>query len=400
MGYSRSSDAGATFADLGLISGPAAGFNLGDPALVADREGNFYAAAIVFDFTRPADFVSTVGISKSTDGGLTFGGPVAPAPGGPPNTAHFADKEFVVVDTSGELFDGNVYVSWTDFQFSRTPPFQFQAPIVFSRSTDGGASFSAPVRVSPGGTETVQGSEPAVGPNGEVYVAWFRWSPSPSGIFIAKSANGGASFGPPNLVAPAKWIGFGVPLRFLPSLVGNFRVNSFPRIDVDPANGNVYITYAANRSGAGGDTADVFFTRSTDGGATWSVPIRVNDDSTKNDQFFPDIAVNQDGVIEAMWYDRRLDSDNVKIDVFKAQSTDGGLSFGANERVTSVSFLPAVGYDPIISPLYMGDYIDIKTDTTPDGRGFKFLLAWGDCRRKVITPQGIRPDQDVFFTTH
>ncbi len=364
MGYSRSSDGGASFNDLGLMpppAGPPPGFNFGDPGLVADGQGNFYASAIVFDVTRPSGFMSPVGVSKSTDGGLTFNAPVSPVPSGSPGTFHFADKEFIAVDTTGGPFDGDVYLSWTDFQFN--PRTGFEAPITFSRSTDGGTSFSAPIRVSFGGpSEIVQGSEPAVGPNGEVYVAWFRWSPVPSGVFIAKSTNGGGSFGPPIPVASLKWIGFGVPLQFLPSLSGNFRVNSFPRIDVDPVNGNVYITFAANGSGAGGDGADVFFTRSTDGGATWSVPVRVNDDGTKNDQFFPDIAVNQDGVIEAMWYDRRLDASNLKIDVFRAQSMDGGLSFGPNERVTAQSFLPAVGYDPIISRVYISSWLGVTVE--------------------------------------
>ncbi len=149
------------------------------------------------------------------------------------------------------------------------------------------------------------------------------------------------------------------------------------------------------------DGADVFFTRSTDGGALWSAPIRVNDDPGTNDQFFPDIAVNRQGVIEAIWYHRRLDPQNLKIDVFKAQSVDGGLSFGPNHRVTLESFFPAVGYDPVFvaTPTAMGDYIDVKADTRPDGRGFNFFLAWTDCRRVITTPQGTRPDQDVFFAT-
>jgi len=387
MGYSRSADGGVTFTDLGLLTGPTFGFNFGDPALVADRSGNFYAAELSLDFTLPLELQNTIGISKSTDGGIAFGTPVYPAQTFVPGIEHFGDKDLLAVDNTGGPHNGNLYVSWTDFTFDFNN-FTFAAPIVVSRSTDGGTTFSTPVQLSPP-EDTVSGAEPAVGPGGEVYVTWFRFSPPT--IFVAKSTDGGVSFGAPVLVASLTPIGF-----LGGQLLGNFRVNSFPRIDVDPGSGTPYIVYAANSPGT--DGADVYLTRSANGGATWSNPIRVNHDPGTNDQFFPDIAVNRQGIIEAIWYDRRLDPSNLRIDVFKAQSLDGGLSFGPNHRLTLTSFLPAVGYDPLLNPVYMGDYIDIKADTTSDGTGFNFFLAWGDCRRIITTPQGTRPDQDVFFT--
>jgi hypothetical protein len=178
-------------------------------------------------------------------------------------------------------------------------------------------------------------------------------------------------------------------------LRGNFRTNSFPRIDVNPGNGDVYIVYNANPPGP--DGADIFFTRSTNGGASWSAPTRVNSDPGDNDQFFPDVAVNANGAIEVAWYDQRRDPENFRMDVYHARSTDRGLSFGPNQRVTSTSSLPAVGYDAVVNPNYMGDYIDLKAITTATGPGFDFLLSWGDWRRVIETEGGIRPDQDVFF---
>jgi hypothetical protein len=328
---------------------------------------------------------------------------MTPAVGGVlPNSTQ--DKDFLAVDTSGGPYDRSVYVTWTSFQPSPLPPGAVsQAPIFFSRSTDTG--FSVPIQISPIGHQN-QGSEPAVGPNGEIYVTWFRISgPAPApgqpalgrAIMVAKSIDGGASFSPAvEVVSPVVPIGFG-GLASNGTLFGNFRVNSFPRIDVNPVNGDVYIVYNANPPGP--DGSDVFFTRSTDGGARWSAPIRVNNDATNNDQFFPDVAVNSSGVIEVAWYDRRLDPDNLRMDIVRVRSVDGGLSFLSNERVTTVSSLPAVGYDPIVNPTYMGDYLDLKAITTADGRGPDFLLSWGDFRRVVITNNGIRPDQDVFFTS-
>ena len=389
MGFSHSSDGGATFKDLGSFPVHPTQENEGDPGVVANRQGVFYASYLLFDATRPAGFRDTIGVSKSTTGGVTWSLPVGLPSFGPPNG--FADKPFLAVDSTGGVHDGSIYVTSTNFpQF-----FAGSLPIVFSRSTNGGSSFSPPIQISAPFTEN-QGSEPVVGPSGEIYVAWFQFvnfaSPSQgSGIVVAKSTNGGLSFGSPVFVAPATPIGFNSG-----SLNGNFRVNSFPRIDVDPSSGNVYVTYAANPGH--GDSGDVFFVRSMNGGATWSSPLRVNNDPGNNDQFFPDLAVNSDGVIRVFWYDKRLDPNNIAMSVYSAVSTNGGVSFGPNFAVTQGTFPPAVGYDPVLNRTYMGDYIDIKAGMTASGRTSDFFLAWGDNRRVVITTGGIRHDQDVFFS--
>lgn len=418
MGYSRSSDGGASFTDLGrapflFVPGPPSQIQLngGDPALVVNRQGHYYLAhltSVTTPLFRPAGFGSVIGINKSTDGGQTWGPSVFPAIGAAPNFGtkqnSTQDKEFIAVDNSRGPCDGNVYVSWTSFGGIAFPaPDSPNPPIVFSRSTNGGASFSVPIRISTF-AHSNQGSEPAVGPNGEVYVAWFRISgppPAPGqpplgpAIMVAKSTNCGVTFGTAVEVTRLTPIGFGgAPVNARTR--ANFRTNSFPRLDVNPRNGHVYIVYNANPEGP--DGADIFFTRSTDGGATWSAPTRVNKDSSDNDQLFPDIAVNVDGAIEVAWYDQRLDPENFRMDVYHSRSTDGGLSFGPNQRVTLTSALPAVGYDPVVNSNYMSDYLDLKANTTATGPGSDFLLSWGDWRRVIVTNGGVRSDQDVFFT--
>jgi len=109
------------------------------------------------------------------------------------------------------------------------------------------------------------------------------------------------------------------------------------------------------------DYSDMMFTRSINGGNAWSMPIRLNDDVTSNDQFFPAIVVDPVGRIKVAWYDRRLDLGNRYIDVFLVKSSDGGSSFRPNVRVTDVSFDP-------VNPFYgdfafIGDYIDIDAST-------------------------------------
>src|SRR5437870_4363734 len=72
-------------------------------------------------------------------------------------------------------------------------------------------------------------------------------------------------------------------------LGGGYRTNAFPQAVVNPVNNDIYVVFNGNP--AGSDKADIFFTRSGDGGATWSAPVTVNDDGTTNDQWQPTLAV-------------------------------------------------------------------------------------------------------------
>ncbi len=83
---------------------------------------------------------------------------------------------------------------------------------------------------------------------------------------------------------------------------------------------------------------DIFVARSTDGGATWSAPLRVNDDpaGVANDQFNQWLAVDpSDGSVNLSWNDTRNDPAHLSTDIFYARSTDGGLSFTKNTQVTT-----------------------------------------------------------------
>jgi hypothetical protein len=71
--------------------------------------------------------------------------------------------------------------------------------------------------------------------------------------------------------------------------------------------------------------------------------------------FFPDLAVNSAGVIRVFRYDKRRDPNNIAMTVYSALSDDGGLSFKPNIAVTPGTFPPAVGYDPVINRIYMGE---------------------------------------------
>jgi hypothetical protein len=221
-----------------------------------------------------------------------------------------------------------------------------------------------------------QGAMPVVGPEGELYVTWIDRTAGQ--ILISRSDDAGVTF--------HNTVSGGGPVQTIVQIPGvangNIRASSFPSIDVDD-DGRVYIVYAAQ---VGPDHADVFLTGSTDGGKTWTAPVRVNDDATTTDQWMPSVAVS-DETVGVMFYDRRNDPANLSIDVYLAISTNKGKSFHRNQRITTASFPPAVNFDPVIAFDYMGDYNQMVAHDE------RFYMVWGDNRDLV----GARHDPNVYF---
>jgi hypothetical protein len=128
----------------------------------------------------------------------------------------------------------------------------------------------------------------------------------------------------------------------------------------------------------GTDPLNVSFARSTDGGATWSAPVRVNDDTGNAWQWFGTMSTSPSGRIDAIWLDTRDNPGTYLSSLYYAYSTDGGLSWSANERL-SAAFNPHVGWP---NQQKMGDYFHMVSDETG------FSLAW------AATFNG---EQDVYY---
>mgnify|MGYP000359595999 CR=1 FL=1 len=378
VSYGFSTDGGSTFRDAGEVGSSHWG---ADATLAVDRAGNFYYGRM--DLMPGSPAYDRIAVFKSTDGGATFP-QVVTASGALPAQPEANDKPTITVDNTGSPFDGNVYVSWTLAKAG-------VLNVRFSRSTDAGSSYTTPVQLSTGGSD--QSSIPAVGPDGELYVVWHDQTTGE--IFIRKSMDGGVSFAPAVRIATARAIGEleSETAQYCGRVLkGSLRAGRGPSIAVDRSSGAsrgaVYVAFSAH--GAGADAADVHLTSSRDGGATWSVPSRLNDDATSNDQWLPFVITTPNGSVAVSWYDRRLDPDNLFFDLFMRISGAGGTSFGPNMKITERSSPPAeinrrLGFPPYTC--YQGSYNFMAAD------GSNVYLVWTDNRR--VRSSTI--DANIFF---
>ncbi len=376
IGTFYSMDGGRTWQDSGLLPGFENQSIVSDVSLAFSPNGSIvYAAVLACGPDRCSQGLSSSGIyvSWSKDGGKTWSMPIAAFLD--TTGATFSDKPWIAVDQTHGPSRGTVYVAWNldgNTAAGHGDPGKYLVPqqaldlpppgVVLVHSTDYGRTFSAPVVIMPfDAHNSAIGATPSVGPDGHVQVLFltFRDTPSTtiSNIEIATSTDQGQTFSPLRIVAASV---AGLP-NHLPN--SNFRNLSLPAFTVSPSDGSMVVTWADERNG----DADILAERSTDGGHTWSKPVRVNNDPRHNgkDQFQPAIAVAPNGTYTCSWFDRRRDPKNRLIDVYVAQSSNGGLSFGRNVRVTQKAWNPAIDAPlPEGNPnnTFIGDYQALAVD--------------------------------------
>ncbi len=368
-GFSRSIDGGASFVDNGAFPGGSGGISYGDPTLVWKKaDGYFYFGSICG---------SGLCLWRSSDDCNSFTQYSVIHSGGGD------DKELMAVDNNvSSPYYGRFYVAWTNFG---------AGGLINVTYSQDGSTWSTPVAVSDAGV-TVQGAWPTVAPNGDVYVAWVRWNPWPNGpidIEVARSTDGGVSFSkvtnpltggvnPQDATATANC--------FRPALNGNIRYLPSPQIAVAP-DGTLHVVYSYDPDGYNtGDASDVFYRRSTDNGTTWGSEMRLNDDGTLTDQWFPTVSVGPSNTVVATWYDRRNDTANNNLfDYYKRFSYDGGLTWQPSIRVSDVS--SPVYLDPYLARCYHGDY-----DTQVQDSSYVYI-QWSSDRNI----QDGHNDPDVWF---
>lgn len=368
-----SADRGATFSRTALthIIAGTAYHSAADPSVAFDAAGNAYYCYIVAGGTLNDPYHPVVAILKAGQSQWT-------APQFVAGTTGDDDKPYMAVDgCPASPYAGRVYVAW-----DRNAVDGSQS-ILLARSADG-VAWQSPVRVDDPATTTgsVIYAMPAAGPNGEVYVVWNDYGSVGGTLQFDKSLDGGATFGVDVKVCDLR-------LNLQPDPANPYSVYAIPAqptrgiaacpsIGVDKSNGPrrgwIYLCYGDRGPNRPSDDVDVFVRHSQDGGATWSAPVRVNDDTGATSQFFPWMNVDPvDGSLNVSFYDCRNDLANRKADVYYARSRDGGATFETNVRVTTIPSDESTSRADPTGNDY-GDYAGIAAF------GGQVVPAWTDSR--------------------
>ena len=361
IGYGWTRDGGVTWQS-GRIGGGKANVCC-DPSVAVDSHGNFYLG-LIGSFPSPNGAKGIV-VLKSTDHGATFANPTSVSVSG--------DKPFITVDPRSDA----VYAVWSDFVKNFTP-----FTIMFSKSVNAGASFSKPMAIgssaSPG-----TGAIPLVGPQGEIYVEWANSDM----IFFDRSLDGGATWLDTDIQAAS--------VVFPVFSNGDFNFLCLPSSAVDlsngPHRGRIYVVWPDNRFGS----PDILLSYSDDRGDTWRSPVRVNNDAPGNhaDQAAPWVLVDRAGGVQVVFLDTRDDPSGRLFGVYLATSTDGGVSFGPNVRVSD-GIHPSSSYS-------MGDYIgataanDRLLPFWPDGRNGDLDIFTHSVNLTDFDEDGVLNDGDL-----
>jgi hypothetical protein len=210
----------------------------------------------------------------------------------------FSDKPAMTTDNAATSRNfGNVYVCYSRFN-SQQPDGPIK--IGFSRSTDGGATFSAPKTVSTAAKVPTQdgrqGCSVATDSHGNVYLAWEDAVQKSSVFKFARSSDGGVSFSTPKTVAQVSDVGIFDGVRsFSFDGIAGARTSSFPSLAI--ANGAPTGARAPNTialgwsdAAAGLNHEHALVQLSADGGATWTGPNTVEQSGDRPDFAFLDIS--------------------------------------------------------------------------------------------------------------
>lgn len=354
--YFQTSNGGASW---GGSTAGAGGTNSGDPTTAINHAGRQFVGYISAS--------GGMGVSYSDNGSAWTAVNVY-------STGN-QDKNHMWIDNATTSpYQNYLYNAWVDLQSGSAN----YADIILSRSTNNGTSWSSVINLSNAlnaGSHN-QGVNIQTGPNGEVYAIWAvydSWPSDETAIGYAKSTNGGASFAAPSRIITNIR---GIRTTGVPQ---NMRVNSFPVMAVDISggtnNGNIYVVWSnIGTPGVNSGTAGVYMIKSTNGGSTWSSPVKVNQGT--GTAYLPWITCDQEtGVIAVVFYDNR-NTATASCETWVAYSLDAGNTW-TDFRVSDVTFTPA----PIsgLATGYMGDYLGITA------KGGRFYPCWTDNRSGYMT---------------
>jgi len=303
-----------------------------DPVTNSDETGTFFYLSLLQTFCE--------NMYQSTNGGQSW------TELQPDGLAEGGDKQWFTIDKTTGPGHGFQYQSSDGINCSGNG-------VQFQRSTDGGITWQAPIVIP---NEPTDGTLD-VDTNGNLFIGGEGFSP----FYCVRSSN--AQFGDQTPIFDqitqvdmgGELSGGGINPAGLDGML-------FLAIDRsgEPTNNNIYML--ASVAPPGRSTTDVMFVRSTDDGATFSAPVKVNDDPVNPSKWhwFGTFSVAPNGRLDAVWYDTRNAANNTDSQLFYSFSTDAGVTWSPNVAVSN-AFNPFEGYP---NQSKIGDYITIVSDET------------------------------------
>lgn len=333
-GWGYTTDAGLTWTFPGVLEN---NVFRSDPVTQSNEVGNFFYLSLRSD-VQQSFFCDD--LWRSTNGGQswTLLSGEQGAGGG--------DKQWLTIDKTNGPGHGFQYQTYDGANCAGISA-------AFQRSTDGGVTWQSPVTIP---NSPIYGSLD-VDTNGNVFLG--AWSGG-SAFRCVRSSN--AQFGGQT---PAFDQNTAVNLggSLVQGGINGIGLCGMVFLAIDRSGGatnnNIYMMCSVEPSGR--STTDVMFVRSTDGGLTFSTPQRVNDDGLTNKwHWFGTFSVAPNGRLDAVWYDTRNAANNTDSQLFYSFSTDAGATWSANVAVSN-SFNPLEGYP---NQNKIGDYITMVSDNT------------------------------------
>lgn len=327
-GYAYSTDGGKTFTFPGVLE---SGVFRSDPVLAAGASGEVFYLSLLQTFYDTLWRSGNWGQSYTT---------VAAAEGG--------DKQWFTVDRTNSVGRGNIYQTWSIAGNN-------YGGAQYTRSTDGGLTWMSPIFIP---NQPFWGTLD-VGPNGECYLCGTDQS---GNLWFVRSSNAKNAAVTPTFDLTTKVAMGGTVQSGQTVNPGGLSGQVWIAADKSggPTNGNIYMLASLGRNT--NNPCDVMFVRSTDGGQTFSAPVRVNDDPVdgKHYHWFGTLAVAPNGRLDAVWNDTRNDLTGKTSELFYSYSLDGGLTWAANKQI-SASFDETIGYP---NQNKIGDYMGMVSDNT------------------------------------
>src|SRR6266702_1583830 len=364
-----STDGGSTWTKVSLPFSQCAGGldyqRASDPWVSFGPDGTAYAVSISFD---GSDNKNAVGAATSTDGGQTWDHLQTIVSYTSNGGQFFTDKESVTADP---VKAGTAYTVWdtlvapTDRPDDNPHTSAFTGDAYFSQTTNGGRTWSTPKVIvhTKQNTQTI-GNQIVVDPRNGTLYDFFDLILHPTGVAFnvafVKSTDGGATWSAPQIIST-----LGTAFVTDPNTGQAIRTGDIiPEPAIDSASGQLYVVWQDARF-TKGKFDEVALSTSSDGGATWSTPIRVNSYMPPNPPgFTPSINVNATGTVGITFYDFRnltTQTTTLPTDYWSVTSTNHGASFGNETHIAgSFDMLRA----PFASGFFVGDYESLGTSAT------------------------------------